>query len=228
MNMAAMRRFRGSGRQFAVLGLGRFGSSVARTLHELGHEVLAIDKDEERIQEMADFVTHAAQCDATDEAALQSLGIRNVDVGVVAIGELQASILATLALKEAQVPEVVAKATSRIHGEVLRRVGADRVVFPERDMGVRLAHSLVAANLIDYIELSPGFNVAEFLAPPEWQGKNLQELDLRRRFNVHIVAIKGENRVTTLPSGEDRVHEGDFVIALGPAEVLERLANGED
>ncbi|MGB9847072.1 MAG: potassium channel family protein, partial [Desulfotomaculales bacterium] len=149
-------------KQFAVIGLGRFGSSVARTLAQMGYEVLAVDSDDERVSAISDEVTYAVQVDAMEEEALKSLGLRNFDVVIVAIGqEVKASILVTVMLKEMGVSKVVAKANDELHGKVLQKVGADVVVFPERDMGVRLAHALVSRNIIDQIRLSPEYSIAE-------------------------------------------------------------------
>ena len=141
-------------KQFVVIGLGRFGSSVAKTLYESGHDVLAIDKDEDLVQEISDSVTHAVQMDATDENALRTLGIRNFDVAVITIGSsIQASVMVTLIVKELGVKHIIAKGNSEIHAKVLYKIGADRVVLPEKDMGVRVAHNLVSSNILDYIEL---------------------------------------------------------------------------
>ena len=143
-----------SNKQFVIIGLGRFGSSIAKTLYSLGNDVLAIDKDEDIVQEIADSVTHAVQLDATDENALRSLGIRNFDVAVVTIGDnIQSSIMATLLVKELGVKYIIAKGHSDLHAKVLYKIGADRVVLPEKDMGIRVAHNLVSANILDYIEL---------------------------------------------------------------------------
>ncbi|TGV17987.1 TrkA family potassium uptake protein, partial [Mesorhizobium sp. M00.F.Ca.ET.186.01.1.1] len=149
-------------KQFAIIGMGRFGSSVARTLYEMDYEVMGIDENEERINENIQYVTHAVAADSTDERALKEIGIRNFDVVVVAIGvDIQASILTVLTLKELGVKKIVAKAQNERHGQVLYKVGADRVVFPERDMGVRVAHNLISANVLDFIELAEDYSVAE-------------------------------------------------------------------
>ncbi|NLU40891.1 MAG: TrkA family potassium uptake protein [Firmicutes bacterium] len=213
-------------KQYAVIGLGRFGSSVARTLSDLGHEVLAIDIDEERVQQVEGFVTHAVQADATDESAMMSLGIRNVDVAIVSIGEnLEASILATLILKDLGVRYVACKATSELHGKVLERVGADRVVYPERDMGVRVAHNLVSSSLIDYIELSPDYSIAEIVARPEFAGKTLRELNLRAKYDyaINIIAIRSGDAVRISPRADDKIHENDILVVMGSNEAIKKL-----
>lgn len=219
--MGLIRRHRA--RQFAVIGLGRFGASVAVTLYRLGHEVLAVDSSEERIQEIAAQVTHAVQADATDEAAMRSLGIRNFDVVVVGIGEIEASILCTSVVKSLGAPHVVAKAVSELHGRVLQRVGADRVVYPERDMGVRVAHNLVSGNIIDYIELAPGYRIVEVVAREPFVGKSLRELDLRAKYGIHVLALRRGEEVQVAPGGDAVVQPGDILVAMGEDERLEEL-----
>jgi trk system potassium uptake protein TrkA len=213
-------------KQYAVIGLGRFGSSVAKTLSDLGHEVLAIDEDEERVQRVEGFVTHAVQADATDEHALRSLGIRNVDVAIVAIGgNLEASILAALLLKDLGVGHVVCKALSELHGKVLEKVGADRVVYPERDMGVRVAHNLVSSSLIDYIELSPDHSIVEIVARPEFAGKTLRELNLRARYDyaINIIAIRSGDTVRISPRADDTISDHDILVVMGSNEAIKKL-----
>lgn len=211
-------------RQFAVIGLGKFGASVARTLAEMGHEVLAIDKDPDKIQHLADSVTHAVQADATDEEALRVIGIRNVDVAVVTIGQdIRASILASLILKEIGVGLVVAKATDELHGRLLEKLGVDRVVYPERDMGVRLANSLASSNILEYIELSPDYGVAEIVATEDFANKTLRDLNLRARYGANVVAIRSGDDVKVSPGADDRVREGDILVVLGSTESLDML-----
>ena len=154
-----------SKKQFLIIGLGRFGSSIAKTIYELGHDVLAIDKDEEKVQEISDYVTHAVQMDSTDESILKTLGVTNFDVAVVTIGSnLQDSVMATLILKELGVKYIIAKANNELHAKVLTKIGADKVVLPERDMGTRVAHNLVSSNILDYIELSEEYSILEIEA----------------------------------------------------------------
>lgn len=211
-------------KQFAVLGLGRFGVSVARTLTGMGYEVLAIDKDEAVINDLADMVTHAAQADATEESVLKSLGIKNFDVVVVAIGhDMQASILTTLMLKETGVKKVVVKASTELHGKVLQKLGADVVVFPERDMGERIARMLVSENFIDQINLSPEYSLVEMIAPPELTGKTLAESDLRNRYGVTVLAIRRGQDFIISPGAVQSVIEGDILIVIGKNETLKKL-----
>ncbi|EEH97614.1 TrkA family potassium uptake protein [Clostridium tertium] len=211
-------------KQFVIIGLGRFGSSIAKTLYSLGNDVLAIDKDEDIVQEIADSVTHAVQLDATDENALRALGIRNFDVAVVTIGDnIQSSIMATLLVKELGVKYIIAKGHSDLHAKVLYKIGADRVVLPEKDMGVRVAHNLVSANILDYIELSEDYSVMEIQVLDEWSGKTLNELRLRSKYGINVMAIKRGDEVNLSPSAEDIIEDNDVIVAIGSAEDLNRL-----
>ncbi len=208
---------------FAVLGLGRFGSSLARTLYEMGYEVLGVDRDEESVQNMADYLTQVVQANATDENAMRSLGIRNVDVCVVSIGELQTSVLATMLVKELGVPQVVCKAISDVHGKVLTKLGADRVVYPERDMGHRMAHNLTSGNIIDYIELAPGYSIIEATVTSDYVGQTLRQVDLRAKYGINIIAVRRGEKVEVVPGAGFVFEEGDILVAMGKDEKLERL-----
>ncbi len=211
-------------KQFIVIGLGRFGSSVTRTLIENGHEVLAVDKNEQLVQEIAPIATHALQADCSDEAVLRELGASNFSHAIVAIGDdLQASILTTLLLKEMKVPKVTAKARNEMHGNVLRKIGADQIVYPERDMGVRLANQLSSENLIDYIELSPDYNLAEIMAPPAMNGCSLKNLNIRAKHGCTIMAIKTEQGINISPRAEDEIHTGDILLIIGSNEEIRDL-----
>lgn len=213
-----------SNKQFVIIGLGRFGSSIAKTLYSLGNDVLAIDKDEDIVQEIADSVTHAVQLDATDENALRSLGIRNFDVAVVTIGDnIQSSIMATLLVKELGVKYIIAKGHSDLHAKVLYKIGADRVVLPEKDMGIRVAHNLVSANILDYIELSDDYSVMEIQVLHEWAGKTLNELKLRSKYGINVMAIKRGDEVNLSPAADDIIEENDIIVAIGSAEDLSKL-----
>ena len=190
----------------------------------MGNDVLAIDKDEDIVQEIADSVTHAVQLDATDENALRALGIRNFDVAVVTIGDnIQSSIMATLLVKELGVKYIIAKGHSDLHAKVLYKIGADRVVLPEKDMGVRVAHNLVSANILDYIELSEDYSVMEIQVLDEWSGKTLNELRLRSKYGINVMAIKRGDEVNLSPSAEDIIEDNDVIVAIGSAEDLNRL-----
>ncbi|MGE5552192.1 MAG: potassium channel family protein [Bacteroidota bacterium] len=216
-------------RQFAVIGLGRFGTSVARTLFQLGHEVLAIDINEERLRYVKDEVTSTAIADTTGTDALKALGIRNFDVVVVAIGgDVQANIMTTLLLKELGVPYVVAKARNKMQGRVLEKVGADRVVYPERDMGKRVAHNLVCSNLLDYIEIASGYRVEEVVAPRWMQGHTLGQLDLRQKYGVTAILIRRtDGGVEFSPGAESTIETGDVLVLAGSTSDLERLDRKE-
>ncbi len=214
----------GNKKQFVVIGLGRFGITVAKTLYSLGHDVLALDNDEDKVQEIADYVTHSAQVDATDENALKSLGIRNFDVAVVTIGgNIQGSVMATLLVKELGIEYIVAKAHNDLHAKVLNKIGADRVVLPEKDMGIRVAHNLVSASILDYIELSPDHSIMELKVLKEWVGKNLTELGLRSVHNINVIAIKRENNINISPINKESLKIDDIIIAIGYNEDLKRL-----
>ncbi|WP_366922547.1 TrkA family potassium uptake protein [Metallumcola ferriviriculae] len=212
-------------KQFAVLGLGRFGSSVAETLTELGHEVLAIDIDETKVQHLADVVTHAVQADGMDEETLRSLGVRNFDVAVVAIGkDIQANILVTVILKELGVKYIVSKAQNELHGKVLERVGADKVVYPERDMGHRVANNLVSANVLDYIELAQDYSIMEIVAPGIAHGKSLGELNLRARHGVSVLAVKTGEKINVAPGADAIIKENDVLVVVGENRAIQNLA----
>lgn len=212
-------------KQFIVIGLGRFGSSVARTLAGLGQEVLAVDINEERVKQLAHVVTHTAQADTTDAGTLKSLGVGNFDVGVVAIGEnLQAGILTALLLKELGVPHVVAKVSNELHGQVMEKIGVDRVIYPEREMGKRLAHSLVSPSLLDYIELAEDYRIEEVVAPKSMNGKTLRELNLRNKMGISVIVIKrGEDNMIISPGAEAVVYQGDTLVIIGKNSDLSRL-----
>ena len=212
----------GNGRRVTVVGLGRFGLSVARTLHELRYEVTAIDRDERVVQEASEFVVLAAQGDGTDETLLRSLQVERSSVAIVAQGShLETSVLATLVLKRIGVPWVVAKATTELRGEVLRRVGADRVIFPERDAGVRLAHTLGVPRIDDYISLSPTTGVAKFAAPPNLTGRTLAEAHRMGGANLSTLALKRGRRLITTPALTERIERGDELIVVGPDAEIE-------
>ncbi len=211
-------------KQFVVVGLGRFGSSVAKTLTETGHDVLAIDQDHQIIQDISNSVTHAVEADATDEEALKTLGVRNFDVAIVSIGDnIHANILSTLILKELGVPYVIVKAQDNLHGKVLTKVGADRVVYPERDMGERIANNLISSNVLDYLEFAPNYSVVEIMASESMIGKTLAELGFRNKFDVNIMAIKSGQNLNMTPGGNDKIEEDDTLIVMGKNENLDKV-----
>lgn len=211
-------------KQFAVIGLGHFGSSVATTLYNLGFEVLAIDTNEQRIQEHMDHVTHAVQADATDEDSLRAIGIRNFDVIVVAIGaDIQASILTTLILKELGALMLIVKAQNELHGKVLRKIGADKVIFPERDMGQRVAHHLISPNILDFIELSDDYSMIEMRVASHMVGKNLRQLHIRATYQCNVIAIKNADHMNISPSAEDIIKADDILVVLGDNDHLKNF-----
>jgi trk system potassium uptake protein TrkA len=211
-------------KQFAVIGLGRFGSSIANALSNMGFDVLAIDSDEHRVQELSNVVTHAVSADSTEEEALRALGIRNFDVVVVAIGEdIQASILTTLILKDMGGPLIVVKAQNELHGKVLKKIGADKVVYPERDMGLRVAHHLISPNILDYIEISDEYSIVEHTVTKAMVGKNLKELEIRAKFGCNVMAIKHGNKMNISPDATERLTEDDILVIVGERNDLTRL-----
>ncbi len=213
-------------REFAVIGLGRFGASVARTLHELGHHVLGVDVDESKVQALTQHLTHVVQADCTDENTVRSLGLRNFDTVVVAIGQdLEASVLVTLMLKEIGVKTVVAKAATEAHGKVLERIGADRVIFPEKDMGAKVARFLAETNILDYIELTPEVSIVEFTPGDAFVGKTLREVDFRAKFGVTVLAIRNGDSVRISPPADQPLRHGDILVAIGENKDIERLQN---
>lgn len=211
-------------KQFIVIGLGRFGQSVAKTLFDMGYDVLAVDDDETIVQEIADSVTHAVAMDATDEYALRTLGIRNFDIAVVSIGtNIQSSIMVTLNLKEAGVKKVVAKATNDMHAKLLTKIGADRVILPEMDMGIRVAHNLVSANILDFIELSPDYSIVEVAAPSQWLNQDIKTLDVRAKYGINIMAIKSGDDINISPRATDQIKEGDVLVIIGSINDLSKI-----
>lgn len=214
-------------RRVAVIGLGRFGSSVARTLHELGYEVTALDVDERKVAEATRYATLAAQADGTSEEVLRSLEIDRSDVAVVGQGKnLEASVLITLQLKRLRVPWVIAKAESDLHGEVLARIGADRIVYPERDAGVRTAHSLTIFHLTDYIPLSPTSGVAKLSVPPHFAGRRLGDL-LANGRDLSALLIKRGSTLIASPTPAEPLQSGDELVLAGPDAEIDEFAEGD-
>ncbi|MBT2665621.1 MULTISPECIES: TrkA family potassium uptake protein [Bacillaceae] len=215
-------------RQYAVIGLGRFGTSVAHRLYTAGQEVLGIDVNEERVENAELSVTHAIMADTTEEETLKSIGIRNFDCVIVAIGnDMQSSILTTLLLKELGVDKVIAKALNKNHGQVLTKVGADWVIYPERDMGERVANQLLSPNMLNYIELSKEYNIEEIILPMSMKGKSLRELDLRAKYNISVIAIVSNGEIIIAPSPDQDIHENDILLVVGNKEDLAVFANIE-
>lgn len=213
-------------RQFVVIGLGRLGTAMLRTLDSLGHEVLGIDLDERRIQDLADDIpnAHLVAADATDEDVLRDLGVERFDGAAVVIGEnLESGILATAILKELGVPAVTSRALSRLHARVLERVGADRVIQPEREMGEQLARTMASPDVLDYIELGEDEALIETQVPEEWVDKSLAELQLSRRKGVTVVALKAKGGSGSLPKGDTVLREDDVMVLGGLKKNLDAL-----
>jgi trk system potassium uptake protein len=211
-------------KQFAVFGLGRFGGSLVKEFDQLGVEVLAVDIDEEKVSYYSDFATHAVLANGIDEQTLKQLGLRNIDHAFVSFGQnIESSILTSLLLKEIGVAEVWAKAHNDYHSKVLYKIGVDRVIHPERDMAKRIAHHIISKKIIDYIELSKEFSIAEVVATNKLHNKSLLELDIRARFGCNIVAYQRGEEIVITPLAEDVIKEGDILIVIGRNEDITRF-----
>lgn len=211
-------------KQFIVLGLGSFGISVALTLQQLGCDVVAVDLNMELVNDVAENVTYAMQADIGNPDFLPSIGAKNFDGLVVAVSEnIEASIMATLVAKEIGVPYVLCKARDTRHAAVLRKIGADAIVFPEEEMGKRIAKNLLSVNFADWIALSPDFSVVEIRTPEYWVGKTLKELDLRKTHEVNVVGIKEGERVELTPDPEMPLNEEMVLMIIGANKTLEKL-----
>ena len=209
---------------FAVIGLGRFGGSICKELTELGMEVMVIDKSEEKVNEYANLVSHAVVGNSVDETVLKSLGIRNIDHVIVAIGEdIQASILTTLMLKELGVSHITVKAQNDYHEKVLKKIGADAIVHPERDMGKRIAHNIVSNNVLDYLELSDEHSIVEIKASQKLDGRSILDLDIRARYGITIVAIKREQEIIVSPQATELIKKNDILIVIGADSDINRF-----
>ena len=212
-------------KQIAILGLGRFGRALARTLVEMGHDVMGVDANEAVVEKMAPVLTNCVQADVMDEQTLLSLGVTNFDIVVVGIGnsDMQASIFTTLMLKEMGVEHVVCKVSSNKHARILLKLGADRVVYPERDLGMRFAHSIAQSDVLEFIELSEEYSMMEINAPKYLIGKSLKESDVRSKYNINIVAIKRGKKIMVNPSPDAVLEQGDVLLAIGETQALTKL-----
>ena len=210
---------------FVVIGLGRFGSAVATELSSLGHEVLAVDEREDHVQRVAEKVTHKIIC-ANASSVRRSLAVRNYDCAVVAlVDHIGNSALITLNLKEIGVKRVICKAQSHVHRKVLEKIGADRVVFPEHEMGVKLAQGLSSSNVLNFIELSDDFGIVELEAPKSWQGHSIKALDVRAKYHVNIIAVRkgAQGNLDVAPGGDYVLEARDVVVTLGRNDDINRL-----
>ena len=210
-------------KQFAVFGLGSFGMSVAVTLQKLGCEVVAVDEDMDRVEEAADKVSFAMAADVGDPEVIKAMGARNLDGVVVAVSGMEASILATMVSKEIGVPYVIAKARNDLHEKVLKKVGADVVIFPEREMGMRIARSMVSKNFADWIALSDEYSMIETAVPQKWVGKTLLDLDVRKNYDVSVVGIKRNGEFEVSPDPGKTLEEGMLMILIGSNKALEKI-----
>jgi len=219
-------------KQFAVIGLGRFGSEVARTLSNSGFDVIAVDTDENRVRDIADLVTMAVQLDATDEKSLREAGIQNVDVAVVSIGEnIESSILVVMTLKDLGIKDIVAKAVTELHGRILTQIGIKKVVHPERDMAQKVAHSLIKSKILDLIEISPDYSIIEIPAPESIHGRSIQDVKLRAKYGITIIAIKHQGDATAEkeswninPHPSDLIENKDIIVVLGSNDDIEKFS----
>jgi len=212
--------------KFAVIGLGSFGSNVAKTLYENGHEVIAIDEDKEKIGAAKNFVTHAIHMEAADKENLQAIGITDMDVVVMSLGpEMEASILTVLYLHELGVNRIVAKALSEDHAKILEAVGATEVIYPEKDIAIRTALKLSNPNILEYLPLYAGFGIQEIAPPEKFIGKSLKELDLRNKFDIQVIAVREliPERITFIPKSDFVIKDSDILIIMGEEEQLAKL-----
>ncbi len=206
-------------KQYLVIGLGRFGSAVATTLHAEGMEVFAVDKNMERVETHRSRLTDVVRADAMDKSVLEQIGAKNFDVAIVTIGEdIKASGTITMLLKEMGVKCVIVKAFDEFHGRMLTKLGADKVVFPERDMGQRIAHNLVSEKILDFIELSPDYSLMEMRPRPEWIGKTLKELNLRAKERINVVAVRSGEVVNAMPDMHTCIGAQDVMLVVSQAQ----------
>lgn len=214
----------GKKKQYIVVGLGRFGRAIAETLCGAGEEVMGVDSDLDVVESMRDRITHTVQMDAMDRDALEALGVSAFDVAFVTMGsDIRASGTITLMLKELGVKRVIAKAHDDFHGRMLEKLGADEVLFPERDMGRRIAHNMTSGNIIDYLELSPDYSLAEIRPRREWIGKALKELALRSRMGINIIVIKNGDDFNPMPTPETVIQENDVILVVARESTLRQL-----
>ena len=219
-------------KQVVVIGLGRFGSSVARSLYNLGHDVLVIDKEETRVQSIMGLATYALAGDATNESVLRELGIADYDAAVVAIGsDIVPSIMASVLLKTMGVPYVVSRAYNELHGNTLERIGVDKVIHAESEMGIRLAHSMFNPNVLEYLEITPNFGVSKMRVPDRFANMSLKELGFsspRDKYGLAVLAVRRGKDITLNPDAGDRLQPGDWLVLAGRDELLERLDAARD
>ena len=211
---------------FLIIGLGRFGAALAKELCRLGHEVIAVDKNEDAVSKIADYVTHSIVADVRDEEVLRSIGARNLDHAIVAFSDnIQDNILITLMLKEIGVKDVISKGGNALHVKVLKKIGADRIVFPETDMGIRLAQTISSGNIIDFIEISDNYSIIETNSPRKWIGNSIKKLDIRAKYGINILAIKSQDgrTISISPPPDYVIKAGDVLVVVGSNDDLQNI-----
>jgi trk system potassium uptake protein len=213
------------GKQIIVIGLGRFGASVSSTLCSIGHEVLAIDTEESLVQQMASQITHVVQADPTNEMALRNLGISNYDIGIVTIPVIETSVISTILLKKLGVRYVIARAVSELHETILTKIGADKVVYPEKEMGTGIAYVLTLGDVIDYIPVTSAYGVVKMLVPSYFEGKSLSDIGFghRGRWEVLVLLLQRKQEILVSPSSTEFIKSGDVLVVAGNWEKLEDL-----
>ncbi len=214
--------------QFFVAGLGRFGESVAVTLDQMGYDVMAMDKDEDVVQDLSDQLGYVVCADASDEKNLNAIGAGNADVAVVAIGDLSASLLTTLLLKDMGVKRIVVKALDELHGKMLQKIGADKIIYSEKEMGIRVAHNLTSPGIVDYIEMNNNITVVTIHIPEDWIGKTLIDLDVRRKYHITVVAIRRQKENFINPRPDMVMQAGDMLVILGDTSSVKEITSRLD
>lgn len=215
-------------KQFTVLGLGRFGKSVAQTLFELGHEVIVVDINEDNINDIEEEVTHGLIGDTTHEDVLLAAGVKEVDGVIIAITDFETSIMTSLLCKELEVENIIAKAKDDKHAKILEKIGVDNVVVPEKDMGRKLAHNIATKNVVDIFTLSSNYEIIEIITPKSWEGSTIAQLDIRKKYGLNILGInRGEEEFIGNPSPSTDIKENDRLIILGSTSQIAKLDNIE-
>lgn len=209
--------------QFFVAGLGRFGRSVAVTLEKMGYDVMAMDINEDAVQDLSDLLGYVVCADCSDEKNLNAIGAGNADVAVVAIGDLSASLMTTLLLKEMGVKKIVVKALDSLHGKMLQKIGADKIIYSENEMGVRVAHNLISPGIVDYIEMENNITILSIHVPVDWVGKSLIDIDVRKKYNITVVAIKRAGEMLVNPRPDMQMEAQDMLVILGDTESVKRV-----
>ncbi len=209
--------------QFFVAGLGRFGRSVAVTLEKMGYDVMAMDSDEDAVQDLSDRLGYVVCADCSDEKNLNAIGAGNADVAVVAVGDLSASLMTTLLLKEMGVKKIVVKALDALHGKMLQKIGADKIIYSENEMGVRVAHNLISPGIVDYIEMENNITILSIHVPTDWVGKSLIDIDVRKKYNITVVAIKRAGEMLVNPRPDMQMEAQDMLVILGDTESVKRV-----